>query len=95
MPRKGAEMKYIQKKMISRFLDLKDKEACQRHDILLTPHNLLCGVDNGSSCLRAESTLHPLQCGVPTARRRSVVCSIPHITLRLCGVNRIACFQHD
>ena len=56
MPRKGTEMKYIQKKMISLFLDLKDKETCQRHDILLTPHNLLCGVGNDRPCLRAVGT---------------------------------------
>ena len=51
------------------FFDLKGKEACQRHDILLTPHNLLCGVENDKDCLRAEGTLHTLQCSVPTARR--------------------------
>jgi len=55
--------------MASCFFDLKDKESCQRHDILLTPHNLLCGVENDKYCLRAESTPHTLQCGIPTARR--------------------------
>ena len=79
----------------SRFFDLKVKESCLWHDILLTPHNLLCGVDNDINCLRAEGTLHTLQCSVPTARRSRVDCRIPHIALRLCGVNRIACFQHD
>jgi len=41
--------------MIYRFFDLKNKETCQRHDILLTPHNLLCGVDNDqilSACIK-------------------------------------------
>jgi hypothetical protein len=28
------------------FFDMKDKESCQRHAILLTPHNLLCGEEN-------------------------------------------------
>jgi hypothetical protein len=81
--------------IISQLFNLKDKEACQRHDILLTPHNSLCGVENDSPRMRAESTLHTLQCGVPTARLIRIVCRIPHIALRLCGVNRIACFQHD
>ncbi len=81
--------------MVSRFFDLKNKETCQRHDILLTPHNKLCGVENDRYCLRAESTLHILQCSVPMVRKSSVNCRIPHITLRLCGVNRITCFQHD
>ena len=81
--------------MLFRFFDLKDRESCQRHDILLTSHNLLCGVKNDKDCLRAEGTLHTLQCGVPAARRSIEDRRIPHIALRLCGVNRIACFQHD
>ena len=55
--------------MIYRFFDLKDKEACQRHDILLTPHKCVstqCGVLAERSaiymCRRHNILLTPHKC---------------------------------